>query len=549
MSKEQLEAYLKLLEETPFVRGVGFRVSVDGEIRTFTAGQMAAERKRVQDEIDALTPGLGEAAAVAGRAIGGALTRTEEERASKERRQQLTTGQEKLASKQDSLVKAYNTAIGKVQSTAEEIAAGSYKTEKDLAAAEKKALAAEKALNQAGLFVAPDGSIVRQLGTGQTQTVYGVPTGVRERVAVQTTATEQIVDEEPAATDGAGTGAGTTTGTGRGKTGASAAQNDFINREIKNRGLSDTAANRKRLRDEYKKMSSSDGWLETFKQDYPGYEDWTTQEVAAYFGQDFIDVLMKVSSPDVEYSDEEIARLIRQTNYFNTTNKNQQDFDKATVGVQNQMIQTAIDNIRTAYGDIQFSEADLQALGRKAARDKLTGVGLKQEVFRTAFRAPTVGAQTQALTGAEADAIQAIARSFGRSATNDEIQSILTGQATKDGRMLTTEMFRQQLQQEAIAAFPQLEKQIQAGLSLDTIGSRYKAYAAELLEKDPEQIDMFSGPYLDAFGTAQTGPLSLGEWTQKVKSDSRFGWQYTNQANQQATDIALTLARAFGKVQ
>lgn len=327
-------------------------------------------------------------------------------------------------------------------------------------------------------------------------------------------------------------------------------QKAFVDRELKARGLSDTPANRKRLREEYKRMSQDDAWVETFKQDYPEYAEWTSQEVVDYFGQDFIDVLKEISRTDVEYSDDEKRRLIRNTQYAQNTTKSQQDFDKATPAMQEEAIQTAISNIRSAYGDVQFNEADLQALGRKAARDKLTGAGLKQEVFRAAFRAqPTSGVQTQALTGAEADTIQAIARSFGRAATNDEIQSILTGQATKDGRMLTSEMFRQQLQQEAIAAFPQLQKQIEAGLSLETIGSRYRSYAAELLEKDPEQIDMFSGPYLDAFGSAQTGPMSLGEWTQKVKSDSRFGWQFTNQANQQATDIALTLARAFGKVQ
>lgn len=327
-------------------------------------------------------------------------------------------------------------------------------------------------------------------------------------------------------------------------------QKAFVDRELKARGLSDTPANRKRLREEYKRISQDDAWVETFKQDYPEYAEWTSQEVVDYFGQDFIDVLKEISRTDVEYSDDEKRRLIRNTQYAQNTTKSQQDFDKATPAMQEEAIQTAISNIRSAYGDVQFSEADLQTIARKAARDKLTGVGLKQEVFRAAFRAqPTSGVQTQALTGAEADTIQAIARSFGRAATNDEIQSILTGQATKDGRMLTTEMFRQQLQQEAIAAFPQLQKQIEAGLSLETIGSRYRSYAAELLEKDPEQIDMFSGPYLDAFGSAQTGPMSLGEWTQKVKSDSRFGWQYTNQANQQATDIALTLARAFGKVQ
>jgi hypothetical protein len=42
--------------------------------------------------------------------------------------------------------------------------------------------------------------------------------------------------------------------------------------------------------------------------------------------------------------------------------------------------------------------------------------------------------------------------------------------------------------------------------------------------------------------------MSLTDWVTTIKSDPSFGWQFTKQANQQATDIGLTLARAFGKV-
>jgi hypothetical protein len=331
---------------------------------------------------------------------------------------------------------------------------------------------------------------------------------------------------------------------------STAEQTAFIERELKTRGLSDTPANRKRLREEYKNRSSDTGWLDTFKNDYPAYASWTTEEIANYFGQDFIDVLFEAADPNVEYSDEQVRRMIRNTKYFNTTSDAQQLFDKQRPASQEKLIADAIDNIRLAYGDLNFTESDLQVLGRKAARDGLSGIGLQQEVFRTAFRSQAPReVQTQALTGAEADKIQRLARSFGRSATNDEIQSILTGQATADGLVLTTEMYRQMLQQEAIAAFPQFQKQIEAGLSLETIGRRYRDYAAELLEKDPEQINMFSGPYLKAFGDRQNGPMSLGEWVTTVKSDPTFGWQYTNTANQQATDIGLSLVRAFGGIQ
>ena len=94
---------------------------------------------------------------------------------------------------------------------------------------------------------------------------------------------------------------------------------------------------------------------------------------------------------------------------------------------------------------------------------------------------------------------------------------------------------------------PQLADQIDSGLTLEDIAGNYRRYAASVLEKDETQINMFDGPYLDAFGNRETGQLSLGEWVRTLKSDPRFGYQFTESANRQATDVALTIATAFGK--
>ena len=54
----------------------------------------------------------------------------------------------------------------------------------------------------------------------------------------------------------------------------------------------------------------------------------------------------------------------------------------------------------------------------------------------------------------------------------------------------------------AKGVLPHLSSQIDAGLSLKDISENYKQYAAQILERDPNQIDMFQGPFLDAFGNA-----------------------------------------------
>jgi hypothetical protein len=192
----------------------------------------------------------------------------------------------------------------------------------------------------------------------------------------------------------------------------------------------------------------------------------------------------------------------------------------------------------------------LTEVATAVARNGLTGLGEKQAVFNATFKSPiTSGQQGRALSGADADRIRKIGRAYNFKVSDDQVQSILTGvPEAGTGQVLTEEGLRQRLQRAAKGAMPQLADQIDAGLSLEDISGNYRRYAADLLERSEDEIDMFSGPYLKAFGSKDGGQLSLSEWVTTVKSDPTFGWQYTKQANQQATDIALSLARAFGKV-
>lgn len=289
-----------------------------------------------------------------------------------------------------------------------------------------------------------------------------------------------------------------------------------------------------------------------FQRLYPAYKEWTTDAVVQHFGQDFIDLIRKVASGEVEYTDEEFQAALRNTQYGMRTNQYQMQFDALRPADQQNLIRVTADQIRKDYGDVEFTESQIADLARVAARSGLTGTGLRQEVYRSAFRmsegqeVPVL--RMQALRGEDADRINKVARAYGRKATDAEIRAILTGEPL-NGVVLTEEGLTQRLQAEAKALFPQFADQIDAGVTLETIGDRYKKYAADLLEMPEDNIDMFSGPYLKAFGDREKGPLSLFEWQQTVKSDPTFGWQYTKQANDQATSLGLAMARAFGAIQ
>ena len=304
---------------------------------------------------------------------------------------------------------------------------------------------------------------------------------------------------------------------------------------------------------------SPDAWKELLRQRFPAYSnDWLTDNAVAHFGQDVIDLMVAAADPNGEFKGLKTEASIKafelrlaQTNYFLNTASAAKAFDQSTPGNQKTLIDAKKLELRNELGDIGLDETTLNALATDAARKGLTGLGLTQAAYSYILKPtdqPTAIA-TRAMEAADADRIRAIGRAYNYNVSDAELKSILTGAPTAAGIILTEDGLREKAQKWAKGSMQQLADQIDSGLTLEEISGNYKKYAAQILEKSEDEIDMFSGPYLQAFGTKETGQMSLGDWIERLKSDSRFGWQYTKQANQQATDVALSIARAFGKVQ
>jgi hypothetical protein len=333
-------------------------------------------------------------------------------------------------------------------------------------------------------------------------------------------------------------------------------QKTFVDSEITKRKLKNTPANREKLRKEFQtknKPVDDMAWMDEFKKTYTAYSDWTTNDVIDHFGQDFVDILKE--AVNTEFTDEEIQARIKGTKYFDAITDSQYKFDGANSAVQNGLIQTAREAIVKDYSDVGLSQTDIDEIAKKVARNGLTATGVKQAVYQYAFRKPSAattptapGMARNAIEGGDADAIRIAARAYGYNVSDAEMQAALTG-GMYNGVAVTQDSILQKAQKSAKGKYFHLADQIDAGLSLEDIFSGYRNYAADVLEIDPNQIDFTKdSKWARAFGTKETGQMSLTDWVTTIKSDPTFGWQFTKQANQQATDIGLTLARAFGKV-
>lgn len=292
---------------------------------------------------------------------------------------------------------------------------------------------------------------------------------------------------------------------------------------------------------------------------FPAYQDWTLEQATAYFGSDLIKVLTDTANgvygTGAQTNKEAIARAIEGTNYWRTTISAIRNWDALGKPDQDKRVTDQKRVLAQTFGELQLDDATLTELATTIQRTGLSELGAKQLVFGAAFKQspkPGLDPRRLALQSSEADALRRVAKAYGfRSSDLDaQIESVLTGKPyAPTGTVLTTESFRQKAEQAARGAFPHLKEQFDSGLTLNDIFGNYREIAARVLEVDPSQVDYMSDEkWFDAFGSQKDGLPSLSSWVAKLKTDPKYGWRFTNQANQQVSSVVSALERAFGLI-
>lgn len=317
-------------------------------------------------------------------------------------------------------------------------------------------------------------------------------------------------------------------------------------------GLTDTPENRTFVRNQLKQGKTISKNWETLVEQQAGEYAYLLQ---GQFGQDVGDLLRRAVSQEWFKSDEgkkEFLDQFRRTEYYKTTTQKQQLFDKKTSGDKTASIQAEVDRIRSNYGEIQFDEMALNELAQTAARNGSSDTELGRLVYRKAFQRGQVApaAAETAIRSADADRVRAIYRAYGQRANDDEIRRILAQEADPaTGTVMTEDMLRNQLRDTAKVTFGQFADMIDRGISVEKIFSPYQQVAAGVLERTPEEISLVGEngvPTMYSEALMGEKPMSLTEWVRKLKVDPKYGYQFTNEAKQQVTNLVVDLEKAFG---
>ncbi len=321
-------------------------------------------------------------------------------------------------------------------------------------------------------------------------------------------------------------------------------------------GLPDTPQNRKDVREQ----------LKAGKKKVTNWEALVAEQAGEYAYlldpkfEGVPDLLRKAVQQEWFKSEEGKAQFVQElkkTPYGLNTTRNQQGFDVKTPAEKQLSVQAQIDKIRGEYGEIQFDQATLEEVAGVAARNGASDIELGRLVYRAAFKRGSVApdfttpvAAKTALGGEDADRIRAIYRAYGQRPDDTQISRILAQETDPaSGVVMTEDMLRNNLRDIAKVSYAPFAELLERGISVETIFSPYQQIAARVLEKAPDQVALLDESGLPTqFASALMGekPMSLTDWITKLKSDDKYGWQFTNEAKQQASNLVMDLEKKFG---
>jgi hypothetical protein len=203
-------------------------------------------------------------------------------------------------------------------------------------------------------------------------------------------------------------------------------------------------------------------------------------------------------------------------------------------------IKDAIEAARLASGaeltDIEINELAQEAYDKGLDRERNSLSAFLDQKFK--FSAD--GAKGKA--GEQLADLQKIATANGldlQKAFGTQLPTWLA--AINKGESIET--FKKMIRDVAKIGMPQnIASMLDNGVDLDAIYSPYKNIMASVLEVNPETITL-NDPLLRSAITGEK-EIPIYEFQRQLRKDSR--WQYTNQAREEVSDVALKVLRDFG---
>jgi hypothetical protein len=310
--------------------------------------------------------------------------------------------------------------------------------------------------------------------------------------------------------------------------------------------LTDTPENRKTARQALKAGTTAApavvdaSWEPIFKQNYPQYS-WMFTDLDRTKYADVFTLFSKAIDPKTGkqiMEDVEFDRRWKGTSFY-------RELETSKKGRE----------LSAAIGNFTWGSGNLAKFLTKATQFGYEGENLKQQAYKELF-SKVDGKYANDLAVGEIKkstpylSLKDIGKQYFWDIGDSQIEQVLSGvEDAVTGIATSREDLIRKARLYAKGKYAHLSEQIDGGLTMEDLAASYREKAAQLLELDPLTMN-FDRDYSDALGSVdRPRVLSLSEWETELRTNGKYKYSFTKQANQDATDIGLAIARAFGKVQ
>jgi hypothetical protein len=307
-----------------------------------------------------------------------------------------------------------------------------------------------------------------------------------------------------------------------------------VDKKLVELNLADTPENRKVARQALKTGTTAapgavdTSWEPLFKQNYPQYS-WMFTDLDRTKYADVFDLFKRAQQ--IKMLPEEFDRQYIGTSFY-------RELQSSKKGRE----------LSAAIGNFTWGSGNLAKFLTKATQFGYEGENLKQQAYKELF-SKVDGKYVNDLAIKEVRAsspylaLKRIGTQYLTAFEDKTVEDALAGGMTADDLLRKSREL-------AKAMYPHLKDSIDAGVTLEDLAANYKQIAARTLELDPSQVDM-GLKFNEALNYTKDGQarmLSMSEWETELRTNDKYKYSFTKQANQDATDIGLAIARAFGKV-
>lgn len=255
------------------------------------------------------------------------------------------------------------------------------------------------------------------------------------------------------------------------------------------------------------------------------------------------------------WSDAKFNAELRGTNWWKTTTASARQWDTASA-LDPASYQSQVDEQATVISTqalnlgIRLSDERAQKLALDSLRLGWGPQTIVNAIGMAATEAGSVGA-TQLREGFYGQEVRRIARQYGVTLADQTFNSFVNRIAVGDE---TTESFQDYALSISKALYPAISGQLDQGRTFDDITAPFLEIAASTLEMNPDEID-FTDPKWVTPITYQPDPktgeqrlMSLTEWSKELRTNRAYGYEFTNNAKNQAYSVIETLGNMFGRI-